>query len=275
MQLSLPRALREAQNRQQLSSLALLGQEFWRYPMASPKLSLNTSPTQTSLKTESSGIGTTVFSTNNPQTKSSITPNHTVSTAAVFSPSSVSHPMGLFSQAGTPSDTNSSLSSFTSNGGGQQILSPESIDSVTFASPVESAARIGVIGKTSTFKAQNRKSLEIIENRPSPNPFHNGNHLANGNSFMDTNENGNGRTARPTPPCTLNLAPLRYFVCVCMKQTTFMYFVYNCVIINIFVYIGHHQHHHHDGLSRPHQTVPRLRLRSMANFPIISLSQLR
>lgn len=37
MQLTLPRAMRDAKNRQQLSSLALLGQEFWRYPMANPK----------------------------------------------------------------------------------------------------------------------------------------------------------------------------------------------------------------------------------------------
>ncbi|RZF37491.1 hypothetical protein LSTR_LSTR013728 [Laodelphax striatellus] len=37
VQLTLPRAVREAKNRQQLSSLALLGQEFWRYPMANPR----------------------------------------------------------------------------------------------------------------------------------------------------------------------------------------------------------------------------------------------
>ncbi|XP_043284567.1 protein sprint isoform X2 [Venturia canescens] len=37
VQLTLPRAMRDAKNRQQLSSLALLGQEFWRYPMANPK----------------------------------------------------------------------------------------------------------------------------------------------------------------------------------------------------------------------------------------------
>ncbi|XP_063229245.1 protein sprint isoform X2 [Bacillus rossius redtenbacheri] len=37
VQLTLPRAMREAKNRQQLSSLALLGQEFWRYPMANPR----------------------------------------------------------------------------------------------------------------------------------------------------------------------------------------------------------------------------------------------
>ncbi|XP_036141609.1 protein sprint isoform X3 [Monomorium pharaonis] len=37
VQLTLPRTMREAKNRQQLSSLALLGQEFWRYPMANSK----------------------------------------------------------------------------------------------------------------------------------------------------------------------------------------------------------------------------------------------
>ncbi|KAG6440961.1 hypothetical protein O3G_MSEX001537 [Manduca sexta] len=37
VQLQLPRALREAKSRHQLSSLALLGQEFWGYPMANPK----------------------------------------------------------------------------------------------------------------------------------------------------------------------------------------------------------------------------------------------
>ncbi|XP_014246895.1 protein sprint isoform X2 [Cimex lectularius] len=37
VQLTLPRAIRDAKNRQQLSSLALLGQEFWGYPMANPR----------------------------------------------------------------------------------------------------------------------------------------------------------------------------------------------------------------------------------------------
>ncbi|XP_014281699.1 protein sprint isoform X4 [Halyomorpha halys] len=43
VQLTLPRAIREAKNRQQLSSLALLGQEFWRYPMANPRPAQNSS----------------------------------------------------------------------------------------------------------------------------------------------------------------------------------------------------------------------------------------
>lgn len=37
VQLTLPRAMRDAKNRQQLSSLALLGQEFWRYSTTNPK----------------------------------------------------------------------------------------------------------------------------------------------------------------------------------------------------------------------------------------------
>ncbi|XP_050442799.1 protein sprint isoform X2 [Adelges cooleyi] len=46
VQLMLPKAIQEAKNRQQLSSLALLGQEFWRYPMANTgcSLALETSP---------------------------------------------------------------------------------------------------------------------------------------------------------------------------------------------------------------------------------------
>ncbi|XP_046663899.1 protein sprint isoform X2 [Homalodisca vitripennis] len=44
VQLTLPRAIREARNRQQLSSLALLGQEFWRYPMANPRAGTEPAP---------------------------------------------------------------------------------------------------------------------------------------------------------------------------------------------------------------------------------------
>ncbi|XP_050343970.1 protein sprint isoform X4 [Nymphalis io] len=48
VQLQLPRPLREAKSRHQLSSLALLGQEFWGYPMANPKNNPNNllSPSQ-------------------------------------------------------------------------------------------------------------------------------------------------------------------------------------------------------------------------------------
>lgn len=204
----MPRALREASNRQQLSSLALLGQEFWRYPMANPKLSLNgPSPTQASsaTKSDSSGIGTTVFSTHQQKI---VTSSHTTTMGAVFSPTS---PLGMFSQAGTPSDTTSSLSSFTSTG--QQLMSPESADSVVLTmSPVENG-RNGIFGRTSTFKAQNRKSMDVekvstfiggnLNTSMSSSNIHSGSHNNNGH------DNGNGRAVRPTPPSTLNLGPLR------------------------------------------------------------------
>lgn len=209
VQLTLPRAFREAANRQQLSSLALLGQEFWRYPMANPKsISSGPSPTRSSSVTKSdstSGIGTTVFSAH--QQKIITTTSHTT-VGAIFSPTT---PIGMFSQAGTPSDTTSSLSSFTSTG--QQMLSPESIDSVVLTmSPVDNNGRNGIFGKTSTFKAQNRKSLDIDK----VTSFMGGNlsnskssQNVNSSNLNNNNENLNVRTARPTPPSTLNLGPLR------------------------------------------------------------------
>lgn len=107
---------------------------------------------------------------------------------------------------GTPSDTTSSLSSFTSTG--QQLLSPESIDSVVLTmSPVDQ--RAGIIGKTSTFKAQNRKSMDLDHVKG-----FSGQAATNGKcpttTFNEiTNENGNVRGVRPTPPSTLNVIPLR------------------------------------------------------------------
>ena len=223
VQLTLPRALREAKNRQQLSSLALLGQEFWRYPMASPKPSTSTSPTtQLNSKTDSSGIGTTVFSnTNNNNRINSGNTNVTNinnnngnclnqphypssnNNAKLFSPSNPS--IGVISQAGTPSDTASSMSSFTSTG--QQIMSPESVDSLMLTmSPVDNSHN-GIVGKTSTFKVQNRKSMDL-ETIPSfvssmPNSQFSGNISDNNNDNLPRN------ITRPTPPSTLNLAPLR------------------------------------------------------------------
>lgn len=198
VQLTLPRALREAPNRQQLSSLALLGQEFWRYPMANPRPSANTSPTPASSasKTETSGLGTTIFSAH--QHKIVTNSQHAIVSGNVFSPS-------------TPSDTASSLSSFTSTG--QQMLSPESIDSVVLTmSPVDSI-QSGIIGKTSTFKTQNRKSLDVEKLTTFSNHSSQSNHgndsNCNNNSMFNEMNNGNIRSVRPTPPSTLNVIPLR------------------------------------------------------------------
>lgn len=244
VQLTLPRALHEAKNRQQLSSLALLGQEFWRYPMASPKPATTTtsnsagdSPTQ-QLKTESSsGIGTTIFSSavvnnnvhhnnNNNlmllRNGSAATTPATTTTTNMFSPTSNTNPLGsnVFSQAGTPSDTTSSLSSFTTSGttAGHlpMLMSPESMDSVVLTmSPVDVATgRTGIVGKTSTFKAlqQNRRSMDLDAAISASFAV-----PMNGVEGVHNNNNNNNemsmRGQRPTPPCTLNLGPLR---CVCV-----------------------------------------------------------
>ncbi|XP_025602606.1 protein sprint isoform X5 [Athalia rosae] len=67
VQLTLPRAMRDAKNRQQLSSLALLGQEFWRYPMANPKPPESSSSNTSSL---SSFHGGNNNNSNTPTTES-------------------------------------------------------------------------------------------------------------------------------------------------------------------------------------------------------------
>ncbi|XP_055544282.1 protein sprint isoform X2 [Wyeomyia smithii] len=214
VQLCLPKALREAKNRQQLSSLALLGQEFWRYPMASPKprtlLSANSSHLNTpSDATHSSGIGLTF---NNRNASNFHTFGHE------------SNP-NLVAPGETPTDTISTLSSFTV-GHGQQLLSPESIDSAVVCSPTD-PNQTGIIGKTSTFKSK----------RPLPSPtvatsyevekqieIFNANLMSNNNSNNSSSSHdsklnesaGSGstlerqlKTPRPTPPNTLNIKPIR------------------------------------------------------------------
>ncbi|XP_052867077.1 protein sprint isoform X1 [Anopheles cruzii] len=176
VQLCLPAALREAKNRQQLSSLALLGQEFWRYPMAScspkpklgpplvPPLSATSSHMNTpSEATHSSGIGVSVL-------------NHTPTTVGgSFGNSAVgamAPGVGLASVGTvfgeTPTDTFSTMSGFTVSNNGHTLLSPESIDSAIMMSPMDPThhhqqhhhqqqqqhQQTGIVGKTSTFKAR-------------------------------------------------------------------------------------------------------------------------
>ncbi|GAB0089724.1 hypothetical protein DMENIID0001_043210 [Sergentomyia squamirostris] len=198
VQLMLPRALREAKNRQQLSSLALLGQEFWRYPMASPKpgSQASTPIDPKSGATDSSGVGVTVFS-------SSVSQKYPPKPLkAILSPGQATSPL---CQVETPSDTSSSLSSFTPSNG-NQLLSPESVDSVILTmSPVESC-RSGIVGKTSTFKTHLKRSPPVPMAR-TPELIDQG---EKNNSFVgDGFPVGQIRAPRPTPPNTLNLGPLR------------------------------------------------------------------
>uniref|UniRef100_A0A182Q2Z6 Protein sprint n=1 Tax=Anopheles farauti TaxID=69004 RepID=A0A182Q2Z6_9DIPT len=255
VQLCLPVALREAKNRQQLSSLALLGQEFWRYPMASspkPKPSATVgqaigtlpplaTPSATSSHmntpseaTHSSGIGISVL-------------NHTPSGSGAGLGNGGGPPMvGAFGE--TPTDTFSTLSSFTVSNG-HTLLSPESIDSAIMMSPMD-PQQTGIIGKTSTFKARKQQITSPTTSLHHPQPQQQQQHhqevekqielftaniLGGGNSNGDTtggdmtssttssteSRQGDGLTAiistlerkprapRPTPPNTLNIKPIR------------------------------------------------------------------
>lgn len=210
VQLVLPRALREAKNGQQLTSLALLGQEFWRYPMSCPKpenteneaLLLDAkSPNSMTETTNTSGLGSTLFS-------GSSNSGSNAAAAKLFSPTTPAGVGGLFSQAGTPSDTTSSISSFAVSGGAsgvhsqmQQLMSPESVDSIILTmSPVVEMGqtRNGPMGLSagtepsnalSTFKtAQNNANFKNITARNT-----------------NTEQQQGIRPQRPKPPNTLNL----------------------------------------------------------------------
>jgi len=151
VQLMLPRVLREANNRKKLSSLALLGQEFWSYA-SSPALLGPPTPTVAPSRdqhlldaksplslTETSGLGTATFFSD-ALAKPPPTGAPPIPGSSLFSPTGSGQLLGFFSQAGTPSDTtNSSLSSFTTSGGQHlQLLSPNSVDSVILTmSPVD------------------------------------------------------------------------------------------------------------------------------------------
>lgn len=202
VQLVLPRALRDAKNRQQLSSLALLGQEFWRYPMSCPKTSEQEAnfldAKSPNSMTDTSGIGTTIFS------NSGGSGNGPTQNGKVFSP--ISNITGIFSQAGTPSDTTSSLSSFTTSGGQHmQLMSPESVDSVILTmSPVDANnQRNGMLGLSGNASDNFNSSCNNLSTFKS-NVIQN----TQQNNFKNSTKNimeQEIRAQRPKPPNTLNL----------------------------------------------------------------------
>lgn len=202
VQLSLPRGLRDTKNRQQLMSLALLGSEFWRCPAASPveETSLTShirSPTE-------SGISTMEL-TNSLKQKNSI-----------FSKFNTRG--GNQQLVETPSDTASSMSSFVVSGGQSQILSPQSADNVFITSPNVEFCNLksnsnsinnlnspsGIIGKTSTFKAQTFSSSQrVLQSRETNSDFQ---HNLTAGEVVNKRDDEFAQRIRPTPPNTLNLA---------------------------------------------------------------------
>lgn len=186
VQLCLPKILRDTNNRQQLSSLALLGQEFWRCSMSSPK-----SPTSNFIKSptdSSSGIGLTMFGSNTDDTF-----------AQHHSQLKLNNESGCLSPM---SDTISTMSSFSLNNT-QSLMSPMSAtsSSCTEVSPA------GIVGKTSTFKIPHTKSLtEPLCAEPgrisiASSECSRSSHSGNNNVVFDLPKN----QQRPTPPNTLNL----------------------------------------------------------------------
>lgn len=228
VQLTLPRALREAKNRQQLSSLALLGQEFWRYPMASAGVGADGQDKQSNNSHSSSNGGS----------KSSSRDGN------LLQPVAAQRTHVINTLVETPSEATSSLSSFTlsnlHNNRSQatthpmDLMSPESIDSVILTmSPIDTNRSPGIIGKTSTFKVQT-PSAGKSPLLPVTESYYNNYNVANNlvsptsasNSLMMLSRNGaypaenllagsanntNNlvRATRPTPPNTLNLVPIR------------------------------------------------------------------
>jgi Ras and Rab interactor 2/3 len=204
VQLSLPRGLREAKNRQQLMSLALLGSEFWRCPVATPEVEETSIHSHMKSPTETSGISTMEL-TNSLKQKNSI--------FSKFSHRGSNN--GNQQLVETPSDTASSLSSFAVSG---QMMSPQSPDNnlfitsptVEFCNLKSSSTSInnlnspsGIIGKTSTFKAQTfSSSQKVLQNRDINCDFQQN----MGEAVNKRDEEEFVQRTRPTPPNTLNLA---------------------------------------------------------------------
>ncbi|KAH8265165.1 hypothetical protein KR044_010618, partial [Drosophila immigrans] len=214
VQLMLPRVLREANNRKKLSSLALLGQEFWSYASSPavhgpPKTTQQQQQQQQQLLldaksplslTETSGLGTaTFFSDNKLQVAAAVAPPPGNSNNNMFSPTGSGQLLGFFSQAGTPSDTNSSMSSFSTSGGQhmQQLLSPNSLDSVMLTmSPVDAQGYLPPGGA----------AIETLQ--PTlPLPSSSSNNLSTFKTSSAAELEQVQRPQRPKPPNTLNLKP--------------------------------------------------------------------
>jgi Ras and Rab interactor 2/3 len=213
VQLNLPRGLRDAKNRQQLMSLALLGSEFWRCPVASPEMEETSLHSHIKSPTETSGISTMELT-------SSLKQKNSIFSKFNFRGNGSSN-NGNQQLVETPSDTASSLSSFAVSGGPSQMLSPQSPDNncfitsptVEFCNLKSSSSSInnlnspsGIIGKTSTFKAQTfSSSQKVLQSRDINSDFQHANDAVNKRDEIH-NEDFVHRTTRPTPPNTLNLA---------------------------------------------------------------------
>lgn len=240
-------------------SLALLGSEFWRCPVASPEAEETSLHSHIKSPTETSGISTMELTSSLKQ-KNSIFSKFNFRGNNNNNNSSSNANQQLVE---TPSDTASSLSSFAVSGGQSQMLSPQSPDNVFITSPSvdfcnlkSSSSSInnlnspsGIIGKTSTFKAQTfSSSQKVLQNRDINSDFQ---HAEAVNKRDDVNNEEFVQRTRPTPPNTLNLAIASRYEkwkknCNCFLHAAFTFiFIPNCghknsfhafnVVISIFI----------------------------------------
>ncbi|XP_023290235.1 protein sprint isoform X3 [Orussus abietinus] len=179
VQLTLPRAMREAKNRQQLSSLALLGQEFWRYPMANPK-PLESSSSNTSSISSFHGGNNNIAGT--PTTESivlnlapisqhvSTSPTNTVSTST-FASSLPRQPRPTppntlnLTTFNEPLDRKENALERMSPGEklSQKLISPNLVQSVRCPSPVVHNVESNVLSPAEVARSTFETSRTIVE----------------------------------------------------------------------------------------------------------------
>ncbi|XP_041981719.1 protein sprint isoform X4 [Aricia agestis] len=131
VQLQLPRPLREAKSRQQLSSLALLGQEFWGYPMANPKNTQNNLLSPCQLANGVVPMAVTPSDTGSSLSSFNISGTSTNSREHILSPEkdqNVVLKMSPVDASGSPPSQNQNLSTFK----GKTPPSPPAKPSGTF-----------------------------------------------------------------------------------------------------------------------------------------------
>ncbi|XP_018896161.2 protein sprint [Bemisia tabaci] len=161
VQLTLPQTIREAKNRQQLSSLALLGQEFWRYPMANPKPEIMASPEPVSSKS--------------PPPNLELGPQHSITSCES---NSHSHSSSL-SSIGSGNNNHLSSSPTLDQHHESVVLNlsplsdqsqPNSLMSTFKGSPPSSERMLAVSASSPVSSSQNSIALPLPSRAPRPTP---------------------------------------------------------------------------------------------------------
>uniref|UniRef100_A0A1B6C8N4 Protein sprint n=1 Tax=Clastoptera arizonana TaxID=38151 RepID=A0A1B6C8N4_9HEMI len=179
VQLSLPRAIREAKNRQQLSSLALLGQEFWRYPMANPRPSIDHSNQQSAVRPVESLQSSLPSSASNSQASSlssfgsgNNNGPHLTTSSPTLDQDLQSDSIILNLAPLYPSEPQSSMSTFKSSSANSETLgSPPTTSTISIRGPRPTPPNtLNLICSTSTGTSTNSPIQQIVAVSKTPPP---------------------------------------------------------------------------------------------------------